>query len=104
MGGAINRIPTDATAYPHRDARFVMSVHTRWESPSQDDECIAWAREFYDAMAEYATGGVYVNFGSEREGEEHIAYGENDDRLVELKNEYDPTNLFRMNQNVEPTV
>ncbi|SEV89016.1 FAD-binding oxidoreductase [Natrinema salifodinae] len=102
VGGAMARVPSDATAYPHRDAEYAMNVHTRWEDPAMDDECIAWAREFYDAMAPYATGGVYVNFISEREGEENLAYGENYDRLVELKTEYDPENLFRMNQNIEP--
>ncbi|RBI63046.1 FAD-linked oxidase [halophilic archaeon] len=103
VGGAMARVPADATAYPHRDAEYVMNVHTRWEDPEDDERCIAWAREFFDAMAPYATGGVYVNFISEREGEESLAYGDNYDRLVEIKNEYDPTNLFHANQNVEPT-
>lgn len=103
VGGAMARVPTDATAYPHRDAAYVLNVHTRWEDPADDERCIAWAREFFDAMTPYATGGVYVNFISEREGEEHLAYADNYDRLVVLKNEYDPTNLFRLNQNVEPT-
>jgi FAD/FMN-containing dehydrogenase len=62
LGGAINRIPSEATAYPHRDVNFVMNVHTRWSSPSEDKACIAWARAFYDAAAPFATGGVYVNF------------------------------------------
>ncbi|WP_433628682.1 FAD-binding oxidoreductase [Halomicrococcus sp. NG-SE-24] len=103
VGGAMARVPADATAYPHRDAEYVMNVHTRWEDPEDDERCIAWAREFFDAMAPYASGGVYVNFISEREGEENLAYGDNYDRLVEIKNEYDPTNLFHVNQNVEPT-
>ncbi|WP_066382485.1 FAD-binding oxidoreductase [Halalkalicoccus paucihalophilus] len=103
IGGAMARVPADATAYPHRDAEYAMNVHTRWEDPADDEKCIAWAREFYDAMAPSATGGVYVNFISEESGQEELAYGENYDRLVECKNEYDPTNLFRMNQNVEPT-
>ncbi|WP_254767422.1 FAD-binding oxidoreductase [Salinilacihabitans rarus] len=103
VGGAMARVPADATAYPHRDAAYVMNVHTRWEDPEMDDRCVAWSREFYDEMARYATGGVYVNFVSEREGEEDVAYGENHERLVELKTRYDPTNLFRVNQNVEPT-
>lgn len=102
VGGAMARVPPDATAYPHRDAEYVMNVHTRWEDPDDDEECIAWAREFYDAMAQYATGGVYVNFISEREGQETLGYGQNYERLVELKSEYDPENLFRVNQNVEP--
>ena len=104
LGGAINDVPVDATAYPHRDAEFLMNLHTRWEDPTQDDECIAWARELYEAMTPHATGGIYVNFIPEDVGEEQAAYRENYDRLVALKNEYDPGNLFRMNQNVEPTV
>ncbi|MDF9747131.1 FAD-binding oxidoreductase [Natrinema salsiterrestre] len=102
IGGEMARVPSDATAYPHRDAEYAMNVHTRWEDPATDDECIAWSREFFDAMAPYATGGVYVNFISEDEGEESLAYGENQDRLAEIKAEYDPENLFRMNQNVAP--
>ncbi|WP_247002858.1 FAD-binding oxidoreductase [Halosolutus gelatinilyticus] len=102
LAGAMARIPADATAFPHRDAEYAMNVHTRWEDPADDDRCIAWARKFYDAMAPHATGGVYANFVSEREGDEHIAYGENYDRLVEVKTKYDPDNLFRMNQNVKP--
>ncbi|WP_408958607.1 FAD-binding oxidoreductase [Natrinema sp. 74] len=102
VGGAMARVPSDATAYPHRDAEYAMNVHTRWEDPAMDDECVGWAREFFDAMAPYATGGVYVNFVSEREGEETIAYGDNYGRLADLKARYDPENLFRMNQNVTP--
>ncbi|PGF17640.1 FAD-linked oxidase [Natrinema sp. CBA1119] len=102
IGGAMGRVPSDATAFPHRDAEYGMNVHTRWEDPAMDDECITWAREFFDAMAPYATGGVYVNFISEDEGEEDLGYGENYDRLAEIKAAYDPDNLFRMNQNVEP--
>ncbi|WP_126662367.1 FAD-binding oxidoreductase [Haloterrigena salifodinae] len=104
IGGAMGRVPADATAFPHRDAEYGMNVHTRWEDPAMDDACIAWSREFFDAMAPYATGGVYVNFISEREGEENLGYGDNYDRLVALKTTYDPKNLFRMNQNVEPAV
>ena len=102
LGGAINRVPVAETAYPHRDAEFLMNLHTRWEDPAQDEECIAWARELYDAMTPHATGGVYVNFVPEEVGEERAAYRENYDRLAEVKGRYDPENLFRMNQNVEP--
>ena len=102
LGGAMGRVPADATAFPHRDAEYGMNVHTRWEDPAMDDECITWARKFFDAMAPYATGGVYMNFISEDEGEEDLAYGTNQQRLAEVKATYDPDNLFRMNQNVEP--
>ncbi|KAB1188617.1 MULTISPECIES: FAD-binding oxidoreductase [Haloferax] len=103
LGGAINHVSVEETAYPHRDAEFLMNLHTRWEDPAQDDECIAWARECYEAMKPHATGGVYVNFIPEDVGEERAAYRENYDRLVEIKKTYDPENLFRMNQNVTPT-
>ncbi|WP_227380491.1 FAD-binding oxidoreductase [Haladaptatus halobius] len=103
LGGAVNDIPVDATAYPHRDVNYVLNVHTRWEDASQDEECIEWVRDLHDKLAPYATGGAYVNFITEREGEEDRAYEENYDRLVELKNEWDPENVFRMNQNIEPT-
>ena len=104
LGGAINRVPTDATAYPHRNTQFVMNVHTRWGDPGQDGTCIAWAREFFERMTPHATGGVYVNFMPEDE-EQRVragAYGPNFERLAKLKARYDPTNLFRLNQNIRP--
>ncbi|HET8727099.1 MAG TPA: FAD-binding oxidoreductase [Alphaproteobacteria bacterium] len=100
IGGATKRVPADATAYPHRDAEFVMNVHARWDSPADDRRCVAWAREFFDAVAPHATGGVYVNFVTEDEERVASAYGTNYDRLVELKRKYDPQNLFRLNQNI----
>ncbi|ADB59917.1 FAD linked oxidase domain protein [Haloterrigena turkmenica DSM 5511] len=103
LGGATTRLPADATAYPHRDAEFVVNITARWDDPEQDDECIGWTQEAHDALAEYSTDGTYVNFISEQAGEEGFAYGENHDRLVEVKTEYDPENLFRLNQNIEPT-
>ena len=69
LGGAINRIPADATAYPHRDVEFVMNLHTRWRDPAQDQACIAWTRQLFDAAAPFATGGVYVNFMPEDEAQ-----------------------------------
>lgn len=103
VGGAINDVAPDATAYPHRDAEFIVTPSVRWEDPTKDAEYLEWVRECHDALADEATGGTYVNFEGEREGHEQNAYGKNYDRLVELKNEYDPTNLFRMNQNVKPS-
>jgi FAD/FMN-containing dehydrogenase len=100
LGGAAGRVRASATAYPHRDANFVMNVHARWESRQDDGACTAWARAVFDSMAPYATGGVYVNFMSEDEERVGAAYGANHDRLARLKTRYDPTNLFRVNQNV----
>ena len=102
LGGATNRIASDATAYPHRDVEFVMNVHTRWEEPGQDEKCVGWARRFYEATEPFATGGVYVNFISEGEDRIEGAYGANYDRLAKVKYKYDPENFFRLNQNITP--
>jgi FAD/FMN-containing dehydrogenase len=102
VGGAINRVPADATAYPHRDTEFIMNVHTRWERAVDDERCTAWARACFGEMAPYATGGVYVNFIPEDEDRVRAAYGGNFERLTRLKAELDPGNLFRQNQNVRP--
>jgi len=101
LGGAVNRVASDATAYAHRDVEFVMNVHTRWENAADDDRCISWARELFDTSAADATGGVYVNFMPEDESERTgSAFGANLERLVEVKKKYDPDNRFRRNQNI----
>jgi FAD/FMN-containing dehydrogenase len=104
LGGAINRVPVEATAYPHRTVAYVMNVHTRWHDASDDERCIAWARALYDAAGAFATGGVYVNFmpADEAQRVKSGAYGANYERLAKIKAKYDPKNLFRMNQNVMP--
>jgi len=103
LGGAIARVPSDATAYTHRNARWVMNVHTRWEQAGDDERCIAWARRAFQDMAPFATGGVYVNFmAADETARVRDAYGSNYERLVSLKKKYDPGNLFRLNQNVPP--
>ncbi|MDP3858496.1 MAG: FAD-binding oxidoreductase [Stagnimonas sp.] len=107
LGGAVARVPRDATAYNHRDGQYVMNVHGRWADPEKDEACIAWARSLWKETSKFATGSVYVNFLTQEEsGIERLraAYGENYDRLVALKNKYDPTNLFGVNQNIPPTV
>jgi hypothetical protein len=103
LGGAINRVPADATAYPHRNAAFLINLHTRWRDPAEDAKCIAWARSVFDACAPFATGGTYVNFIPEddRDGVER-AYLGNAKRLAAIKAKYDPHNLFRVNQNIAP--
>jgi FAD/FMN-containing dehydrogenase len=102
LGGAVKRVANDATAYPHRDADFLVNMTTRWEDPSDDGRCIGWTREYFDTLREFATGGTYVNLISEGAGEESLAYRGNYQRLARLKAIWDPTNLFRMNQNVRP--
>lgn len=103
LGGAINRVAKDATAYAHRDIQFVLNVHGRWEAESEDQRCIAWSRDFFRETAPFATGGVYVNFMTEEEtARVNSAYGPGFDRLVQAKRKYDPENLFRLNQNIIP--
>jgi FAD/FMN-containing dehydrogenase len=103
MGGATRKVAADATAYRHRDAEFIVNVHGRWEEASDDDKCIAWCRDLFNAATPFATGGVYVNFMTEEEDKRvRAAYGDSYDRLVELKQKYDPNNLFRLNQNISP--
>lgn len=104
LGGQASKVSPDATAYPHRDAKFVLNVHGRWQEPSEDDKCVSWAREFFKASAPYATGGVYVNFLTEEETNRvAAAYGPNYSRVARVKAKYDPENLFRMNMNVKPS-
>jgi len=103
LGGAINRVAADATAYPHRDAGFVLNVHGRWDDAAEDDKVISWAREFYRETSPFATGGVYINFMTEDETDRiNSAYGAGYDRLLKAKKKYDPENLFRLNQNIDP--
>ncbi|MFC6731675.1 BBE domain-containing protein [Haladaptatus sp. GCM10025707] len=105
LGGEIARVPEDETPYPHRDAGWVLNVQSRWVNEAEDDAHIAWARDLFTDMIPHSTGGVYVNFLSEGEGEDRIraAYGPEDyDRLAEVKAAWDPDNVFHMNQNIKP--
>lgn len=103
LGGAVGRVAPDATAYAHRDAQFVLNVHGRWADRAKDDECTAWTRGLYEAVSPFATGGAYVNFLTQEEGGRvAAAYGGNYQRLRQLKRRFDPRNVFRTNQNIEP--
>jgi FAD/FMN-containing dehydrogenase len=104
LGGAINRVAADATAYPHRDVAFLINLHTRWRDPADDAACIAWARSLFDACTPFASGGTYVNFIPEDDNDGvKRAYLGNAKRLAAIKAKYDPHNLFRVNQNIRPT-
>ncbi|MCP5248760.1 MAG: FAD-binding oxidoreductase [Candidatus Accumulibacter sp.] len=103
IGGQTARVAADAMAYSSRDANYVMNVHGRWETAAEDGRCIAWAREFFARSQPFASGGAYINFLTQDEGERiEFAYGAMYGRLVELKKKYDPGNFFRMNQNIKP--
>ena len=104
MGGAIGRVPEDATAYGNRAAQILLNINTRWSEPADDDRHVAWTRALWDDLHRLASG-VYVNFlGDEGAGRVREAYGDvKYARLVALKDRWDPTNLFRVNQNIPPS-
>lgn len=103
VAGAANRVAPEATAYRHRDAKYVLNVHGRWTERTDDERCTGWARAFFQAAAPYASAGVYVNFMTEEESARvTAAYGANYERLGRIKAQYDPDNLFHHNQNILP--
>jgi FAD/FMN-containing dehydrogenase len=106
--GAVSRVGMDDTAFNHRNARYNLLIVGMWPDPAAKDENVKWVRDLWDAMEPYSSGGVYVNYLIQEadEGAERVkaAYGpEKYERLVALKNKYDPTNVFRLNQNIKPT-
>ena len=103
VGGAIARVPTPDSPYANRDAAFDCFPVAIWDDPADDDANMRWARELWSAVRPYSTGGVYANnLGEEGEDRVRDAYNENYARLAALKTRYDPTNLFRLNQNIRP--
>ena len=104
MGGAVARVPAAATAFGDRSAPFLLNVIASTFTADGYDEAVAWAQALHRAMTPSLTGASYINFLS-AEGDDRVraAYGANYDRLVALKDEYDPTNLFRLNQNIRPS-
>lgn len=106
-GGAMQRVGNTETAFMGREAPFLLSVDAIWDAPGITEDVLAYSREYLAEMAPFSPGGLYVNFaGLGEEGENLVkdAYGTNYKRLVALKNKYDPTNLFRLNQNIKPSV
>jgi len=105
MEGVPSLIPADSTAFPHRSTPFLLSIHTRWQNAEDDDKAVQWAKEFHEKTEPYSEG-VYVNFlsaeGAKRVKDAYTPQVWN--KLVEAKNKWDPGNLFRMNQNIPPTI
>lgn len=104
FGGAIARVPMDETAFGHRDAPYLLNIAARWTDAAQSGLHVAWANESDGTMRPFQTGRVYVNFlGVDGHDRVRAAYRAGSyQRLVEVKNRYDPTNLFRVNQNIRP--
>jgi len=104
--GAMDRVPESATAFGHRTHPYNFVITSAWSDPGDTDRNVAWTREFFDAMRPFMADAVYVNFiGDEGAEGVRMAYGaEKHARLATVKMRYDPRNLFRMNQNIQPAV
>jgi FAD/FMN-containing dehydrogenase len=102
--GAMSRVPPQATAFSERKALFNVAIIGTTMDPAENDECRAWARQVVSDLQPYSTGGVYVNYLGVGDEAERVldAYGANYQRLAQIKQKYDPTNLFRANQNIPP--
>jgi FAD/FMN-containing dehydrogenase len=105
VNGAAHRIGKNDTAWAYRDATWAQVILGVDPDPANNDRIIHWAREYWEALHPFSAGGAYVNFMME-ESEDRVkaTYRENYERLVTIKNKYDPTNLFSINQNIKPTV
>jgi hypothetical protein len=104
MGGASGRVALDATAFARRDMAWTYHLLSQWQSVADDDRNLEWTRRFAEAMKPYTSGGVYINYTSDA-GDERVAdaYRGHLDRLVEVKDRYDPLNMFRASQNIRPS-
>ncbi len=103
--GAAARVGKGETAFGLREEQWNYDVIAQWDGPEDPRHYVNWTREFWAAIEPFATGGVYVNHLDAEEGwRVRAAYGGNYERLLALKNKYDATNLFRLNQNIVPTV
>jgi hypothetical protein len=98
------RLSADHSAVGNRDAASVFNVAASWEKPDDDAKNIEWARATWRDLRRFSTGGTYVNFLNEEEGDERIraAYGDNYQGLIDAKTKWDPTNMFRTNKNIAP--
>ena len=104
INGAAHRVGRSDTAFSFREATWAQVIVGVDPDPTNKDRITAWAREHWDALHPFSAGGAYVNFMMEEGGERiRATYRDNYERLVAVKNIYDPTNLFRVNQNIKPT-
>jgi FAD/FMN-containing dehydrogenase len=104
LQGAVSRVGAAETAFAHRQYPYNFSIWSGWSDPGDSEKNIKWTRDFWDAMRTFMAAGSYVNYlEDEADPLARGAYGPNFDRLVALKDKYDPTNFFRMNQNIRPS-
>ena len=104
IGGALNRLAEEHSPVGNREARYVLNVAGSWEQASDDAANLGWARDAWNDMKSFSTGGTYINFLTEDEGPERTkaALGKGLQRLAEVKARWDPQNVFRTNRNIAP--
>ncbi len=106
LGGAGQARPLDSTAVGFRNTEFVFNMQSAWDGDAGSEEHIGWARAMFDAVHPYSGGSSYINFQTEDEGDERVRQSypaEIYERLVEVKDRYDPTNMFCFNKNIQPS-
>jgi FAD binding domain/Berberine and berberine like len=104
LHGAASRVAPSATAFPHRAEQYDFLILSQWSEATDSDRNVQWTRAAFEAMQPHLEASVYVNnLGDEGPGRVHAAYGENYPRLAAMKRAYDPDNLFRANQNIDPS-
>ncbi|MCW3090315.1 MAG: FAD-binding oxidoreductase [Ferruginibacter sp.] len=105
VNGAASKVGKNDTAWNYRDANYAVVIVGIDEDPGNKDKIVGWTRDYWETLHPYSAGGAYVNFLMD-EGEDRIkaTYGDNYQRLVDIKAKYDPQNLFRVNQNISPKI
>jgi hypothetical protein len=106
IDGAVRRVAKNATAWTAREATWSMVIAGIASDPNRADALKTWGRDYWKAVHSYNLEGAYVNFmmDDEADGRLRATYGENYTRLALVKAKYDPSNLFRVNQNIQPAV
>jgi FAD/FMN-containing dehydrogenase len=103
INGACHRVAPDATAFAYRDASFATVIAGMWPDPAHNQANIQWVRDYYEATAPHSEQGGYINFMADDDQDRiKTNYKGNYERLVKIKREYDPNNLFHLNQNIKP--
>lgn len=105
-GDAVRRLGADATAFPHRDARYQVVINTQWDDPADDGRVRSWARDLHARVEPFGKHGAFLNFvdvdGEDRQQRIRAGFGQHWDRLVGIKRRYDPENVFHRNNTIVP--
>jgi hypothetical protein len=103
VGQGIAAVPEDDSAFSHRDPNYLFHPLALWPDPAKNDELISASRAFAEAMRSFGTGAAYLNFTPEQDRVFDGFRQAKHPRLVALKDKYDPSNLFRLNHNIQPS-